>query len=70
MTRGWDGPLFATDPDFVNITCPYCGGNDTSVQSLFGSTASEVLIFCEDCRSCFNWVKWRQQLPPLPTSSD
>lgn len=65
MRGRWDSALVGTDPDFSDVRCPHCGHAEVSVQSLFGSTSSEVLLFCEGCRTCFNWLKWRRQLPPL-----
>ena len=54
------------DPDFADVACPDCGATSPRLLSLFGSTTSEVLLQCGRCRSCFNWVKWRHQLPPVP----
>ena len=65
MTRGWDSELFRADADFAEVCCPYCSSRQVSVQSLFGSTASEVLFFCKACRTCFNWIKWQHHLPPV-----
>jgi hypothetical protein len=64
MDRPPDRHLFARDPDFAQVTCPACESDNTEVQSLTGSSASEVLFFCRNCRSCFNWIKWQHQLPP------
>jgi hypothetical protein len=61
-----DGDLYRDDPDFAGVECPDCGTGDVTVASLFGSTTSEVLFQCDRCRSCFNWVKWRHRLPPVP----
>lgn len=60
------GGVPAADPDFADVACPECGATGARLLSLFGSTASEVLLQCGRCRSCFNWVKWRHQLPPAP----
>ena len=58
------------DPDFADVTCPDCGGSAVDLVSLFGGSTAEVLFSCEQCRSCFNWVKWRHKLPPVPAHRD
>jgi len=63
MRRPRDEDLFTSGSDFNDIACPHCDSTRTTLQSLFGSTASEALLFCEACRSCFAWVKWRRRLP-------
>lgn len=62
MTNG----AATNDPDFADVTCPDCGESEVRLVSLFGSTTSEVMFSCPRCRSCFNWIKWRHQLPPVP----
>ena len=39
--------------------CPFCGGNRTEVMSLFGSHASLTTCWCADCRSPFEYLRWR-----------
>ncbi|MGH3437635.1 MAG: hypothetical protein ACRDRN_14320 [Sciscionella sp.] len=55
-----------TGADFSDVTCPDCGGKDIELMSLFGGSTSEVLFYCDQCRSCFYWVKWRHRLPIVP----
>ena len=62
--------LHSGDPDFEDVTCPDCGGNDLEVVSLFGGAASEVMFHCVSCNSSFNWIKWRGALPPTPAMDD
>ncbi|WP_425577463.1 hypothetical protein [Nocardioides endophyticus] len=57
--------MYGDDLDFAAVTCPACGSGETEVESLTGSSASEVLFFCRSCRSCFNWIKWQHKLPPF-----
>lgn len=52
--------------DFSDVTCPDCARSDVELVSLFGGTTSEVLFRCDHCGSCFNWIKWRHELPPIP----
>lgn len=54
------------DEDFRDVTCPACGSIRVELQSLFGGSASELLFYCNGCRSCFSWLKWRHALPPSP----
>ena len=39
--------------------CPFCGGARTEVMSLFGSHASLTTCWCADCRSPFEFLRWR-----------
>jgi hypothetical protein len=59
-------PPLNSDPDFADVQCPDCGMSHLAVVSLFGGSTAEVLFQCLDCRSCFNWIKWRHKLPPIP----
>lgn len=43
--------------------CPFCGGDRTEVMSLFGSHASLTTCWCEDCRSPFEFLRWREADP-------
>ncbi len=51
-------PAFATPPP-----CPFCGGERTEVMSLFGSHASLTTCWCADCRSPFEFLRWRDATP-------
>ncbi len=59
-----DSELWAGDADFAGVACPACGSEHVTVQSLFGSSASEVMFRCAPCKTVFNWIKWRGALPP------
>ncbi len=39
--------------------CPFCEGSRTEVMSLFGSHASLTTCWCADCRSPFEFLRWR-----------
>ena len=43
--------------------CPFCGGSRTEVMSLFGSHASLTTCWCADCRSPFEFLRWRGDRP-------
>ncbi|WP_425577290.1 hypothetical protein [Nocardioides endophyticus] len=67
MTRRTsDHQRHGTDPDLKDVACPHCPSTMVEVLSLVGSAASEVLFYCLECRSCFNWLKWQHELPALP----
>lgn len=53
----------AADPDYAQVACPHCGRAGCELVSMFGGAASEVLLRCRGCRTCFNWVKWQGKLP-------
>ena len=38
-------------------TCPFCGGNDTHLESAFGSVLSVAQYYCRNCRTVFEWIK-------------
>ena len=39
------------------VTCPFCGSNDTRLQSEFGSTACKAIHVCNSCRQPFDEFK-------------
>lgn len=40
-------------------SCPFCDGSRTKVVSPFGSHASLAACWCDDCRSPFEVLRWR-----------
>jgi hypothetical protein len=69
LRRRLDRELYRGDADFADVVCAHCQSSEVTVQSLFGSAASEVLLYCESCRSAFTWVKWRGRLPAGPRAT-
>lgn len=43
--------------------CPFCGGERTEMMSLFGSHASLTTCWCANCRSPFEFLRWRDADP-------
>lgn len=41
----------------VAVPCPFCGSNDTRLQSEFGSTACKAIHVCHSCRQPFDEFK-------------
>jgi ring-1,2-phenylacetyl-CoA epoxidase subunit PaaD len=41
----------------VPVPCPFCGSNDTRLQSEFGSTACKAIHVCNSCRQPFDEFK-------------
>ena len=39
------------------VPCPFCGSNDTRLQSEFGSTACKAIHVCNSCRQPFDEFK-------------
>ena len=39
------------------VQCPFCGSNDTRLQSEFGSTACKAIHVCNSCRQPFDEFK-------------
>jgi ring-1,2-phenylacetyl-CoA epoxidase subunit PaaD len=39
------------------VACPFCGSNDTRLQSEFGSTACKAIHVCNGCRQPFDEFK-------------
>ena len=42
------------------VTCPYCGSEDTNVESAFGPTPCRTTHFCASCRNPFEGFKPKQ----------
>lgn len=53
---GSDEPLPGDLPS--RPPCPFCGGRETEIHSLFGSHASVTTYWCRTCRSPFEHLKW------------
>jgi len=39
--------------------CPHCGGEETEQFAAFGSALSVSQYYCRDCRTVFEFFKWR-----------
>jgi hypothetical protein len=50
-------PQFASRPSPLAITCPFCGGTDVELFSLFGSQLLTSEYYCRNCRTVFENVK-------------
>ena len=48
------------------VTCPFCGGRETRLESPFGSTLGFSQHWCERCRTVFEYLKWEEGPPPEP----
>ena len=54
--------------------CPFCGSARTEMMSVFGSHASLSTCWCADCRSPFEFLRWRdtatRNADPGPSEQD
>lgn len=56
--RPSDEPLRTGElPDAVR--CPHCDGTDTEQHGAFGSAVSVSQYWCRECRTVFEFFKWR-----------
>ncbi len=39
------------------IACPFCGSNETRLDSQFGPTRCRMIYYCETCRNAFEHMK-------------
>ncbi len=39
--------------------CPFCAGRHTELHSPFGPQLSVATYWCRDCRTAFEFLKWR-----------
>lgn len=44
-----------------SVRCPFCDGTDTEQFSAFGSAVSVSQYYCRDCKTVFEWMKWRER---------
>lgn len=42
-----------------SVPCPFCDGSETEQFSAFGSAVSVGQYYCRDCKTVFEWMKWR-----------
>lgn len=43
--------------DTWEITCPYCGSKDTTLDNLFGPAACRSIAYCKECKNPFEALK-------------
>lgn len=43
-----------------SVQCPFCSGTDTEQFAAFGSALSVSQYWCRNCRTVFEWMKWRE----------
>jgi hypothetical protein len=48
------------------VACPFCEGTRTELHSPFGPQASVATYWCLDCRTAFDWIKWKAPAPATP----
>jgi ring-1,2-phenylacetyl-CoA epoxidase subunit PaaD len=46
------------------MTCPYCGSQETALESAFGPTPCRTVNYCSSCRNPFEGFKTKQASPP------
>ena len=51
------GTPFAVPNSPLAVTCPFCGGGNVELFSLFGSQLLTSEYYCRDCRTVFENVK-------------
>ncbi len=39
------------------INCPFCGSNETKLDSMFGPTRCRMIYYCDACRNSFEHMK-------------
>lgn len=54
-----DRPL-ASEAMPRSVPCPFCDGAETEQFSAFGPAVSVSQYYCRDCRTVFEWMKWRR----------
>jgi hypothetical protein len=60
-----DGPSSGLPGDLPeHPPCPFCGGGETEIHSLFGSHASVTTYWCRSCRSPFEQMRWGRRFGP------
>ena len=40
-----------------SVECPFCRGDDTRLETPFGSVLSVAQYYCRRCRTIFEWMK-------------
>lgn len=49
----------STDELPDSARCPHCGGTETEQHAAFGSAVSVSQYWCRECRTVFEFFKWR-----------
>ena len=54
-------------PDAV---CPFCGSNDSELESTFGSEVSKSQYYCNNCHTVFERIKYDGAMPSTGRDRD
>lgn len=56
--------------DPPEAVCPFCGSNDSELESTFGSEVSKSQYYCNNCHTVFERIKYDGATPPTGRESD
>ncbi len=43
------------------VCCSFCGSANVAKMSLFGTAQLVSQYYCKQCKSVFEWVRWRSE---------
>lgn len=58
------------DHDGTEAICPFCGSDDTEIESTFGSEVSKSQYYCRGCRTVFERIKYDGATPATGRERD
>ena len=62
----------ADDPDDqpIRAVCPFCGSDDSELESTFGSEVSKSQYYCNSCHTVFERIKYDGAMPDTGRDRD
>ena len=51
------GEAGASESALLRVACPFCGSNDTDLESIFGPTLCRAIHYCQECQQSFEQFK-------------
>jgi len=56
--------------DPPEAVCPFCGSDDSELESTFGSEVSKSQYYCNSCHTVFERIKYDGAMPPTGRDAD
>ena len=56
--------------DPPEAVCPFCGSDDSELESTFGSEVSKSQYYCNNCHTVFERIKYDGAMPPTGRDRD
>jgi hypothetical protein len=67
---GSDNGVDDPDDEPTRAVCPFCGSDDSELESTFGSEVSKSQYYCNNCHTVFERIKYDGAMPDTGRDRD